>query len=77
MDSPHVDFDFGFRANGQDTSDTCRIQCSGFRGVGVSPAIFLLSMRCKNADGTPAPQHNPCSFFALLAASESVARNPN
>jgi hypothetical protein len=28
----------------------------GFRGAGVSPAIFLITIHCKNAGETPAPQ---------------------
>jgi hypothetical protein len=32
-------------------------QCAMHRGAGVSPAIFLISIHCKNAGETPVPRH--------------------
>jgi len=33
------------------------MQCAMYRGAGVSPAIFLISLLCKNDGETPAARH--------------------
>jgi hypothetical protein len=37
--------------------DMALAQCAMHRCAGVSPAIFLISIHCKNAGETPVPRH--------------------
>jgi hypothetical protein len=42
------------------------VVCEGLRSAGILPAIFLISMQCKNAGGTPALPNYRINAFELL-----------